>query len=137
MTDQLVSFETAKMAKEVGFDERVCFFYSEITGLLSGVPHLTNGIKLNSHSGYRGDKKKKLYPYISAPTQSLLQKWLREEHNLLVTTGINRDKVQRRYLYYIDGLKDYELMEESLELFNSYEEAIEQGLQEALSLINK
>ncbi len=53
MKDELVSFETAKLAKEKGFD------------ISTSIVNLTVGT---------GE-------VISIPTQSLLQRWLREVHN--------------------------------------------------------
>ena len=61
---------------------------------------------------------------ILAPTQSLLQKWLRETHNIFISINVN-------YCYKI--YNNDELYEESF-YYNNYEEALEQGLQEALKL---
>ena len=78
-------------------------------------------------------------PMVSAPTQSLLQRWLREEHNIHVIPMISSNVV-----YY-----GYEIIKYSSENENgkhidadfkqpfskTYEEALEVGLQEALKLI--
>lgn len=126
MNDTVISFETAKLAKE----KRV-IISTTIMGWTTCWYHpRTKNILRCGRTGKC--KLSEMYPIY---TQSLLQKWLREKHNLFVTTGINRDKIQRRYVYYIDDLKDYELVEESLQLFDSYEEALEKALQEALKLI--
>lgn len=70
MKDQLISLETAKLAKEKGFDIEVNNHYSDFNQI--DIEHLMDDCK-NSE----------LEPFeYSAPTQSLLQKWLREEHNL-------------------------------------------------------
>lgn len=126
MIDKLISFETAKLAREKGFDwnTKLILQYSDKEGF--EFEEIVNFPKYHPN----GCISCKL------PTQSLLQKWLREKHNLLITTGINREKVQRRYIFYIDGLKDHELIEESLKPFDTYEEALEFGLQEALKLVN-
>ena len=71
----------------------------------------------------------------STPTQSLLQKWLREKYNLHL------------HIYWLTetekwGVDIYSLVDDSLMNMpleycknNSYEDALEQGLQEALNLI--
>tara|TARA_R110001606_G_scaffold391495_1_gene559642 strand:+ start:65 stop:349 length:285 start_codon:yes stop_codon:yes gene_type:complete len=92
MKEQLITFETAKLAKEKGFE-------------------------LN---GYTND--------IEAPTQSLLQKWLREEHEIhLTVTSISQESWQCHITKIGDSLgKKY------FEDFYNYEEALEKGLMEAL-----
>lgn len=69
----------------------------------------------------------------SAPTQSLLQKWLREEHSLHIMIscllgggGYMFDVLETMY-----GDKRTVCVKE----FKTYEEALENGLQEALKLI--
>jgi hypothetical protein len=65
------------------------------------------------------------YTYPNVPTQSLLQKWLREVHNIFITVNIN--------LYCaIFHNKDFYMV---TDYYNSYEEVLEVGLQEALKLI--
>jgi hypothetical protein len=153
MEEQLITFETAKLAKEKGFKEKVLLYYSSLKHIQD---HTENngwgyfgGCDFNNHKGYRGDKKKKLFPYYSAPTQSLLQKWLREEHKIevqprLITSlsaSLMRSigkKVENYNWSIITGINNEEKMFED---FNSktsyirYEDALEAGLQEALKLI--
>lgn len=149
--DTLVSFETAKLAKEKGFNIPVVNYYTSINKY--------NRKNYLSHSeGYQTERLeesnwndgKGSYPTkpedveCSAPTQSLLQKWLREKHNIHIEVWkmsghfrarrfeeviekINFDgnvkDVIRHYKYsnYLDG--------------ETYEEALEIGLQEGLKLI--
>ena len=100
MKEELITFETAKLAKEKGFK----FQYAWI-------PEIDN-----------------------LPTQSLLQKWLREQHNLEVISMHADDfvwwKVKVRRLSKVGA----EIIKTEME-FNTYEEALEKGLQEALKLI--
>ena len=102
MKEQLVKFETAKLASEKGYGP----------------------ILLGSNF------KDKL------PTQSLLQKWLREKHNIIVTSDCA-----------IEGEWWYQLKHSPTEMIRiykstgllgdskTYEEALEKGLIEALKLI--
>ena len=90
---------------------------------------------------YKNDKSDTRYNYISLrPTQSLLQKWLREVHKLHVNiimyeywypeVEIINDRAEsypHPNYEYPNGKVDYE----------TYEEALEIGLQEALKLIKE
>lgn len=68
-----------------------------------------------------------------APTQTLLQKWLREVHNIDVF--VTRVAVfQNRNLYSYGVIKNIDLCLDA-ESYVTYEEALENGLQEALKLI--
>ena len=76
----------------------------------------------------------------SAPTQSLLQKWLREERGIYV--GIHPlkistcDKSGYRFTWYSSQLNgDKELCDNSPLGHLTYEDALEAGLKQALNLI--
>ena len=131
MKEELISFETAKLAKEKGFDEMVYAYYTQsinnsfkkIHGKLKLFTTFEDNEALKLRKNLRGQ------PHIVlAPTQSLLQKWLREEHDLKVFCLWYDDAVSypRWSIYighkYISGIKNYE-------------KALEKGLQEALKLI--
>jgi hypothetical protein len=79
------------------------------------------------------------YTYPNAPTQSLLQKWLREVHNVYVSVSFN-DNTIFEYYYFIHTNVSKPCSNRICSLpfkTNNYEEALEIGLQEALNLINK
>lgn len=126
MEEQLISFETAKLAKEKGFKVKCNLYYSK-----------SGAIKQRAIKEVR----------IEAPTQSFLQKWLREEHKLEICVF---KAVTRSEEYYItmlsdfnSGYMDFKYIEEGVFIvdqkyftdFPSYEEALEKGLYEALKLI--
>src|SRR5574344_75318 len=67
--EQYVSFETAKLAKEKGFDIPTRYGFSERRSL----------VRVDTSDNWNQDKE--LY---SRPTQSLLARWLREIHNMCV-----------------------------------------------------
>ena len=117
MTEQLISKETAVLAKEKGFKEFVSFG--------------------DSFSYYDEDENqftKRQYDFqdeslIIAHKQSLLQAWLRKKYNI----HINVDPT-----YYDGKIKEWTLKICNTyykEYYKSYEEALEVGLQEALKLI--
>ena len=120
MEDSLIKYETAKLAKEKGFPQKGNLAYNK-TGNLG--------------------KRYKAINY-AASTQSLLQKWLREVHNIDVDSyliemisndrQLKQDLDQREYCYrmYKEGILQYSHGEE-----NTYEGALETGLQEGLKLI--
>ena len=104
MTEELISFETAKLAKEKGFTEII--FESDGKGTLTGIH--------------------------KAPTQSLLQKWLREEHDIHFNIGTGFYPESKKRFYQLQIFINHWT---SAGLHKTYEEALEEGLQEALKLI--
>ena len=106
MTDQLISFETTKLALSKGF------------GPMSFPTTMD------------------IIPY--RVTQSLLQKWLREEHLTFVNVFLG---TKITYGYRIHNLRARDIYEDASGRiyhkaeFTTYEEALEQGLIEALKLI--
>jgi hypothetical protein len=124
--EQLISFETAKLAKSKGFNESgiLWLFYEE------------NGRMWNCEYD-NGDKDYRCC------TQNFLQKWLRDEHNLHVLPYIMTAVDLKDYTFTIIkprengilGCDELLTKENSLLKFEKYEEALEKGLQEALKLI--
>lgn len=156
MEDTLISFETAKLAKEKGFnwEGQVVFDLKENNFIVNFKDIAIKTFIDDCEIGYR-DKALNYFKediirtddntdegyYILAPTQSLLQKWLREVHNVLVLVGWDldldnpKDKPKFKYFseYQIPGTQDGWYDENGQH--NTYEEALEIGLQEALKLI--
>lgn len=126
MTDTLISFETAKLAKEKGFNEPIRLCYSD-QDRVNALPYdAGNRDHINSQ-----------HAYYSVPTQSLLQKWLREVHQLLIL--INIDTISSEFTYSIWRIspdEEFELLKEDSNYNLIYEDALEQALIEALKLIN-
>ncbi len=111
MKEQLISFETAKLAKEKGFDETTFKHYGRQGDILSGATAV----------------------FYSAPSQSILQKWLREEKKIWIEPTYNRHRGVEPYYC------NYELLFSSATIkttgwHDTYEEALEEGLKEALKL---
>lgn len=105
MKEDLITFETAKLAKEKGFKLDVWF-----TGIDTAV---------------------------NLPTQSLLQKWLREIHGIHVESRyevVGRNNWQ--YVFHIlDGRSIHIDQMNNIDYSESYEKALEKGLCEALKFI--
>ena len=118
MEDTLISFETAKLAKEKEFTIPV-YTYSCPQGLF------TNSKKCdwnNLHSPY---------PHTSIPTQSLLQKWIREEHgiHIMIMPKMTPSNEVKYYGYYGKRKLDWNYV------FDTYEEALEHELQIKLQVL--
>lgn len=123
MKEQLISFETAKLAKEkgfgVGFTTQYCYS-SDNDGL-----HIAN---------FDNAVKTKPDELFLAPTQSLLQKWLREKYHLFVCVAHNSLESHFPMIQLLDI--DGSLLKGPpyLKNYKTHEEALEIGLQEALKL---
>lgn len=110
MEEQLITFETAKLANKKGFNI-ICLYRYNTLG------KLTEGIIFDNKD-------------IPAPTQTLLQKWLREKHNLHIAIHYHKST---KYDYVVDNS-----MGNGIDcglFYDSFEEALEDSLYKALQLI--
>ena len=77
------------------------------------------------------------FNYYHYPTQSIAQKWLRETKNLHIEISYSCDK----YWYYdILTIPNHDLIglaDRPFIRYNTYEEALENGIQEALKLVEE
>lgn len=148
MEEQLVTFETAKLAKEKGFDWDCRMVYK---GCKEGL-YLAKDKKYIYHKYKRFPYKQSStrknsvmsnakIPRYTAPTQSLFQKWLREVHNINVSV---RHVIEDYYICEMTFLSGKYMFKDAHRVylynlidthFKTYEEALEKGLQEALKLI--
>lgn len=155
MEETLISFETAKLAKEKGFD------IPTYTSYIGNKFH-ENEDKPNGYDGYdlaseeNWNKKDwvfsrdggscfgckldniKYFEACSAPTQSLLQKWLRKTHNVHVELRMGNDG---KTIWWFCNIKPIDISKPSTHLASTEqkdepEQALEEGLKEALKLIN-
>jgi len=112
MIEQKISFEVSKLAKEKGF----------ISGWIDVfMSHYNEDGQLTNRPG------EEIY---EAPTQSFLQKWIRETHNLDVIIASNL--IGYAYLIYQRyPPKNFT----NKNVYQTYEEALEEGLLESLQLI--
>ena len=129
MEDTRITFKTAKLAKEKEFlqePNRLKIPYYNYKGEFKGdvTDFLRKYLKKEDTSDVES---------VSAPTQSLLAKWLREEHNIIVLVDYEGiDGYYYKFYSYKEGNKNYDASDKN---YNTYEEAYEIGLQEALKLI--
>lgn len=131
MTDTIISFETAKLAKEKGFNCECRAYYNNKKNRIHDVVRKDyNGVILVEAQDFSKIN------YYSAPTQALIQKWLREEQGLYVEVNVSSEYSTNEIWedsFYVD-IKKEGFFSEEWEL-DSYENALEKGLIEALKLI--
>lgn len=160
MEDTLIIFETAKLAKEKGFNILQHSYYFEDGEFKENSLKGTNGYYgeeyefnlsefnenwndkwLTKKTGDRcfGCSKQKGYlETFSAPTQSLLQKWLREVHGLVVASNISKTSFWYNWTitYKIKNInRIISVGDPYQKSYEIYEQALEIGLLEALKLI--
>jgi hypothetical protein len=157
MEEQLVSFKTAKLASEKGFQE-VCLYFvtPEAIGQAGNAttfyPHEDGIDCLNGYVALNYNKKglslggfdlcynwyfdeQQIEIFYSAPTQSLLQKWLRENFHIDIWFTEWEGFVYGTYITRGDGKgKEQKTQDRAI---GTYEEALEVSLQDALNLIKK
>ncbi len=150
MGDQLINFETAKLAKEKGFKEPVYYYFQKPVGSKYFSEALDTELEeeaifisindVNPEDCNSGDD----FPnrYYSRPTQSLLQKWLREEHKIHI--DIQYSFNYNKFCYFVYNNSQIRILAELLFLesdtekylkYNTYEDALTEALLEGLSLI--
>ena len=122
--DKIISFETAKLAAKLGFNLYVI-----------GTHHY-NYYDENGEGGVIGwghlnSKNAPMSP------QGLLQKWLREEHKIIVLVGHLGDSILDDPKMYFYSFPCYPREIEEDDYYESYEEALEVGLFKALNKIKK
>lgn len=126
MTEELVTLDTAKLLKEKGFNE-----------YCKDIIRKDNGRIMQSVFRTNNDLPKLCY---SRPTQYIAQKWLRETKNLHISIIVNACG----YSYDICKADNGTHITEGIfkgpndgGQWDTYEEALEVGIQEALKLCNK
>ena len=150
MEDTLITFETAKLAKDKGFD-LYCEKQYYKCGKLSGFTgydfmkkhHKNSAIHNITHKDYEGNNFENYESYCTAPTQSLLRKWIREVHNIDINIIYDAITYEVHLVHphhdngnelsYITRLPSGSLIDNTCKL--TYESALEYALIESLKLI--
>ena len=129
MTEEFVTLETAKLLKEKGFKEDVFTFYE--VDCVEGDMILSETYDESENFNEKND-------CLSAPSQSLAQKWLRETKNIHICVY----NCACGYGYEISKADNGTHIASSAykgtndgEKWDTYEEVLETGLYEALKLI--
>ncbi len=129
MEDEYITVKTAMLAKQKGFNEPCRMFYHSDT-----IEGKTVSSEIKESTDYTKND-------IPVPTQSLLGRWIREIHRILVVVST----------YYFTGSYYYCILDldsqytknmdhviyETDDIFETFEEAYELGLEKALTYICK
>lgn len=128
ITDQLVTYEVAKLAKEKGFNVQTFDWYDYTGNYCKGF--------FFPHELHECPRYKEYY----APTQSLLQRWLREEEKYAIS--VFWDMLSKDYRYEIVktiGALEIQVGEKynysNPNGFDTYELALEDALKYALNML--
>lgn len=124
ITEDYVSFETAKLLKEKGFDEYYPLWYN--------LDKPTEGPLFYKEIGWYGHNS---YDYngrriVSAPTLQMAMKWLREVHNIVIE--ITSIWIKGFGYNYIVRIVVEGETKKSLKHYNYYEEACELSIKYSL-----
>ena len=118
-----VSFETAKLLKEKGFDENTLMVYMSYGDLC----------KCNRYDSIRNSNYNditKNYFECTAPTHQMAMKWLREIYRIDIVIKISDPSVNDRKYYCVIWDKNNDSY--ILDLLNSYEDAVEGAIKYCL-----
>ena len=120
--EQFVSFDTAKLLKEAGFDVPCFNQYTE----RGTIWHCDCPENFN-----------KSQCVTSCPTQDLAARWLREVYNVAIYSLYDDDMEQ--WFYVVDAFTKNPVINgfQSGSEYDDYESAFEDGLREAIKLIKK
>ena len=118
-----VSFETAKLLKEKGFDEPCHYFYKpDSSDLYYGTE------QINSQIGR----------FYNAPTQQMAMRWLREVHKIYIDISPTYSEVEKtiHFIWQIfdsnyDDIGDCEIF------YSKYEKAVEDAIKYCLEHLIK
>ena len=142
MKDEIVSFETAMLLKEKGFNEPCSYYYENNELYKLGYYHGegTGFVRNNSPIDGRFLCEKM---QCTAPTQSLAQKWLRETRNITFNANPHSNDGKIIYVVTIKVISsnkyiDFNVMMDTSNkatMFDTYEDAIEAGLKYCLKSI--
>ena len=123
--ESYVSFDTAKMLKEAGFDVECDWFYINDGSVDTGI--VVRSTSPRDHNMATG--------FSSRPTQALAARWLCEHKMIEVSVAYCR---RRKSWYYWVGYLDCEDEDVTFGFnYASRQYAMEAGLQEAIKLIKK
>ena len=128
ITEDYVSFETAKLLKEKGFDEDINFWYNE------------NGNEIFFQQKYdimynwRVRQGMKIY---QCPTLQMVMKWLREVYKIIPIILTDENSQDSFYYWFrIDTIKEGKwedaIYRENEKAFPTYEEACEAAIKYCL-----
>lgn len=130
ITEDYVSFETAKLLKEKGFDAECHSHYYPCHYPDGSIKyHRDKGAQSGTKTWYDVYSLKNLpRDHYLAPTLQMTMKWLREVHDVIVNVFYDKDEEKWCAEHYRMLIDDYTL----IGYHNTYEEACEAGIKYCL-----
>lgn len=127
MEDQLVTYSTAKLLKEIGFDEVTQGYwqYEEEDGF-------TNDPEESWKHSWKGEVGHLPEDdHLSRPTQSLAQRWFREKHGIVITV-VSRWRTEKKLIWYFHISYNYgkgvnRIVSDNID-YPTFEKALDAGL---------
>ena len=128
IVENFVSFETAKLLKEAGFD------------VPCNSQYMQNGFRWDGGSSNKVNFNE-YETVFSCPTLALAARWFREKHRIVVDVAFIPPSVNGDVWQYFIGEMDDMVWEGDFESsdrkYSTYEEAFEAGLQETIKLMKE
>ena len=141
MKEQLVSFETAKLAKKKGFDWGCQDCFSDGGRLYSDgwCENLNNYFKDEDFFNSKIEETELIHKYYATPTQSLLQEWIEATFNIVIYLKPSYDHLScelKGFYFTLNDKNGGEVDRVYLSLDDKYK-GLEIMLKGALKLITK
>lgn len=144
LRDELISFSTAKLAKDKGFcnGSDGCYVQFVEDYICDDDPNHPGSYKKDEIRFYEFFHRNDFnYDLCEAPTQTLLRRWLRQKHNIYIDISHgSKDLTKYAFHVYRDWneltSKIIKQINEEIVLYDTFEEALENGLQTALNFIS-
>lgn len=134
--DQIVTLETAKLAREVGFNGKVLHFYNHGENELIPSTILISPPIPISVEHLETSRATLPVDCVPAPTQTTLSRWLREKHGLFIMIMLD----DFGYWYEIHNTPntgDVKLLCGCMESGNEYEDAMETAFRAACQIVKE
>ena len=131
---KFANFELSKKLQDIGFNEEVKTYYDNNKELKCSYVYHKNELWIKA-------SVPKIF--FSAPTLELAKMWFREKHgiNISITVnwneGIYKDSSYRKYTCQTEHKSCDESIGSYIGMFETYEEALEQGLLDVCRIVNK
>ena len=139
MFNNIISFEQAKLAKQLGFDDS-CFYAYDVNGVVYECYYTDDYISYISNSEIINatNPAYKLKGGYAAPLQPQLLKWFRDYQNInIVVEPI--DNIKGQWYYIIQSIRIYhknnDIFLYSKETYDCYEETLENAITEILKYL--
>lgn len=135
ITEDYVSFAVSKLLNEKGFNEETEHVYSDDGELLKlshlGIKNLTNS-NCNGYHTWQFPIED-VASIISAPTQAVAMKWLREVNKIFIEISptYSEEKKSINFIWQISD-SNYDVIADCERFYNKYEQACEAAIKYCL-----